>query len=78
MLESYAQDAGIELYKTSRLLAQKLRSTHVARDFIVETRVEHGQKFYRIWDRNATRLTSVPATPPTPAGEANPFEAATS
>jgi hypothetical protein len=54
-LEAFATGNGAFFYKTSKLLAQKLRSTHVDREFTVEHTVRLGQKYYRIWRRGALR-----------------------
>lgn len=61
-LESLAQIDGIEKtwYKTPRALAQNLRSSHVAKDFVVELHGNGGHKSYRIWRHTDPRLEIVP------------------
>ena len=59
-LESLAQGAGMTFYKSARMLAQKLRSPHVERDFIVQMFAPDGQKSYRIWRKDRPQLASVP------------------
>lgn len=54
-LEAFATTGGTPFYKTSKLLAQKLRSTHVDREFDVEVTARMGQKYYRIWRKGALR-----------------------
>lgn len=61
-LESLAEAQGIPFYKSARMLAQKLRSPHIDRDFIVQMLSPDGRKSYRIWRKSDARLTSVPAT----------------
>lgn len=61
-LEALALANGIQFYKTARMLAQKLRSPHIDRDFIVQMIAPDGHKSYRIWRRDDARLTSVPLT----------------
>lgn len=58
-LDSFAQAAGIQWYKSPRMLVQKLRSTHVDRDFIVQTSATDGRKSYRIWRKSDPQLTLV-------------------
>lgn len=61
-LEVIADAKGIQFYKSARMLAQKLRSPHIDRDFIVQMLVPDGRKSYRIWRKTDARLTSVPMT----------------
>lgn len=58
-LQSFAQAHGIQFYKGTRTLTQKIRSTHVDRDFIVQTLVADGHKSYRIWRKSDPQLTLV-------------------
>lgn len=60
-LEMLAEAVGIQYYKTARMLAQKLRSPHIDREFIVQMIAPDGRKSYRIWRKSDARLTSVPA-----------------
>jgi len=48
------------IYKTPRALAQKVRSPHVTREFIVEMTANAGHKYYQIWRHSDARLESVP------------------
>ncbi len=59
-LESIAQSYSITFYKSARMLAQKLRSPHIERDFIVQMLAPDGHKSYRIWRKTDPRLTVVP------------------
>lgn len=63
-LDSIAQAKGIQFYKSARMLAQKLRSPHIDREFIVQMIAPDGRKSYRIWRKSDARLTSVPADDP--------------
>lgn len=59
-LESIAQALSMNYYKSARVLAQKLRSPHLERDFVVVMTASDGHKRYRIWRRTDARLSSVP------------------
>ncbi len=59
-LESISQINGITYYKSARTLAQKLRSPHIERDFIVLMTAPDGHKSYQIWRKSDARLSSVP------------------
>ena len=67
-LESVAQAQGLAFYKSSRMLAQKIRSPHLERDFIVQTLVVNGQKAYKIWRRTDPVLHSVTGSSATEKG----------
>lgn len=58
-LQSFAQARGITFYKSTRMLVQKIRSTHVDRDFIVQMLVADGHKSYRIWRKTDPQLSVV-------------------
>lgn len=60
-LEAHAEAGGIQFYKSPRMLAQKLRSPHIDREFIVQMLAPDGRKSYRIWRKTDAVLTSVPA-----------------
>jgi hypothetical protein len=62
-LEGFAQANGVTFYKSSKTLAQKLRSPHIDRDFEVETVVTGGHRVYRIWRKGEPKLKSVPRPP---------------
>lgn len=59
-LETISQGQGMTFYKGPRMLAQKLRSPHIERDFIVQMMAPDGHKSYRIWRKSDPRLESVP------------------
>lgn len=59
-LESIADAKGVQYYKSARMLAQKLRSPHIDREFIVQMFAPDGRKSYRIWRKSDARLSSVP------------------
>jgi hypothetical protein len=59
-LESIAQGMSIDFYKSQRMLAQKLRSPYIEREFIIQMLAPDGRKSYRIWRKDTPRLTSVP------------------
>lgn len=48
------------VYKTPRALAQKIRSPHVTREFIVEMTATAGHKHYQLWRQSDARLESIP------------------
>lgn len=48
-LEVLAQADGIVWYKSPRMLAQKIRSPHVEREFTVKILPQDGHRVYRIW-----------------------------
>jgi len=58
-LESIAAAKGIPFYKSARQLAQKLRSPHIDREFIVQMLAPDGRKSYRIWRKSDARLSVV-------------------
>jgi hypothetical protein len=55
-LESMAQANTLPYYKSARLLAQKIRSPHVARDFDITLDVTGGKKTYKIWRKTDPKL----------------------
>lgn len=59
-LTSIADASGITFYKTSRMLAQKLRSPHIERSFIIQMLAPDGHKSYRIWRITDGQLSAVP------------------
>jgi hypothetical protein len=63
-LESLAQGNAMSFYKSPRMLAQKIRSPYIERDFIVQLIAPDGRKSYRIWRKNTPQLTSVPMPEP--------------
>lgn len=63
-LDSFAQADGIQWYKSPRQLAQKIRSSHIARDFIVQMVAIDGRKSYRIWRHSDAQLSVVPTAEP--------------
>jgi len=63
-LNSFAQQQGITWYKNPKILAQKLRSSHIERDFIVQMYATAGRKTYRIWRQTDAQLSVVPDEPP--------------
>ncbi len=63
-LNSLAQAQGITWYKNSKVLSQKLRSSHIERDFIVQMSAVAGRKTYRIWRQTDAQLTVVPDEAP--------------
>jgi hypothetical protein len=65
-LEDFAQANKLPYYKSSRTLAQKLRSPHIDRDFDVEITVVNARKIYRIWRKHDLRLAGA-STPGLPA-----------
>lgn len=62
-LKMLAESLGVDFYKSSRMLAQKLRAPNIERDFIVTMAAPDGRKSYRIWRKTDARLTSVPMMP---------------
>ena len=54
-----AQADGIQFYKSARMLAQKIRSPHVAREFDVEIEIDNRQKVYRIWRKTDPKLRPI-------------------
>lgn len=58
-LESMAQAYSIPFKYTARTLAQKIRSPHIEREFVVNQRVEGGHKFYRFYRHTDPRLELV-------------------
>lgn len=56
---SIAQADGIPFYKSARMLAQKIRSPHVSREFDVEVLIDSRQKVYRIWRKTDPRLEAI-------------------
>ncbi len=59
-LESIAQMRGIEIYKVG-VLAQKLRSPHLERHFVIERgQPINGQPTFRLWRHTDPRLSVVP------------------
>lgn len=58
-LEAHATKLHTTFYKTPRLLTQKLRSPHLAKDFRVEEVASGGHRLYRIWRRTDPQLRLV-------------------
>jgi len=58
-LETLAQAHSIQWKDSARSLAQKLRSTHIEREFRVEQVNAGGHKSYRFWRHNDTKLALV-------------------
>lgn len=58
-LETLAQAHSIQWKDSARSLAQKLRSTHIEREFRVEQVNAGGHKSYRFWRHSDTKLTMV-------------------
>lgn len=58
-LDTFAQADGIQWYKSPRMLVQKLRSTHVERDFIIQTLAVDGHKSYKITRKSDPQLKLV-------------------
>jgi len=54
-----ADSDGIAFYKSARMLAQKIRSPHVAREFDVEINIRDRQKTYKFWRKDDPRLTPI-------------------
>jgi hypothetical protein len=59
-LNSFAQISNIQWYKSPRQLKQKIRSTHIARDFIVKMHSVDGKTTYQIWRHTDAQLSVVP------------------
>jgi len=59
-LDSIAQAQGIQWYKSPRQLSQKIRSSHITRDFIVQMLAVDGRKSYRIWRHTDAQLSVIP------------------
>lgn len=60
-LESLAQASNIPFKYTTRSLAQKIRSPHIEREFVVHSSVDRGHKIYRFWRHTDPRLEVVMA-----------------
>lgn len=59
-LETFAQGNNVAWKDSPRTLAQKLRSTHIEREFRIEITTLHSQKHYQIWRHSDARLELVP------------------
>ncbi len=61
-LETLAQARGIDkqFYKSPKLLAQKIRSPHILRDFDIDISIVHNQKIYKLWRKTDPHLGVVP------------------
>jgi len=55
-LEGTAKLSEIPFYKSARLLAQNIRSSHVKQQFDVEITVENSQRIYQIWRKGDLRV----------------------
>ena len=58
-LQTFAQANHIQWLKGTRQLVDRIRMTHVQREFIIETTVDEGQHQYRIWRQTDARLRVV-------------------
>lgn len=56
-LVTVAESNKITFYKQARTLAQKLRSPHIEREFIVQQNVVDSRKTYQFWRTDDARLT---------------------
>jgi energy-coupling factor transporter ATP-binding protein EcfA2 len=59
-LETLAQATNTLWKDSPRTLAQKLRSTHIEREFHVESAVSAGHKIFQLWRHSDARLQVVP------------------
>jgi len=59
-LEIVAKTSGMQFYKTTNQLGQKLRSPHVAEEFIVQTGARAGRKTFKIWRKGDPQFSLVP------------------
>lgn len=60
-LEVIAKSAGMQFYKHTNQLGQKLRSPHVAHEFIVQIGSRNERQTFKIWRKTDPQLTLLPS-----------------